>query len=371
MKRLLILLMTEIKAWRSDPISLVGGFFPTLVLFVGFGALFAGRPSFSVAFLNHDEGDMGSVLRQTLEEVKSPFGAPYYHVVGMDDEASVWQAFESQRLHAVWVVPEDFSRRIDAGEDPHFEMHFGNWSDDEAKNHRLYSAEIIWRFYERLGYPAPPISTAETYPRDEFVGWFPLIAVAIVLLAVILGGMFNMVMLTYKEHASGVTLEFGLAPRSLLWMLAPKVMLALVMGLLTGTVFLGLLWLWEGVWPGHYIGAVWLLAGLTSLFWIALALLLGLVVREYAVGGIVTVLGGVVVFFVCGALSPIRDAPDKSYWFMWLFPNGWAVDPLRDLVLFREWPSNWWSVFAVLCAFAAIGLAAGFWMASRRLRRLR
>ena len=42
MRRLWVLLVTEIKAWRHNPISVAGGFIPTLVLFVGFGALFAG-----------------------------------------------------------------------------------------------------------------------------------------------------------------------------------------------------------------------------------------------------------------------------------------------------------------------------------------
>ena len=52
-----------------------------------------------------------------------------------------------------------------------------------------------------------------------------------------LGGMVNMFMLTHKEQVARVTLEFGLAPRPLAWVLLPKTLLALLMGLLTGTAF--------------------------------------------------------------------------------------------------------------------------------------
>ena len=78
--------------------------------------------------------------------------------------------------------------------------------------------------------------------------------------------MINIFLLTHREQVAGVTMESGLAPRSLAWVPVPKVMLALLMGLLTGTVALGFLWIWLGVWLGQFIWAVWLLSGLVILF---------------------------------------------------------------------------------------------------------
>ena len=34
-------------------------------------------------------------------------------------------------------------------------MHFSNYNDDRAKNHRIYSAEILWRFYEKTQSASP------------------------------------------------------------------------------------------------------------------------------------------------------------------------------------------------------------------------
>ena len=54
-------------------------------------------------------------------------------------------------------------------------MHFNNYNDDRAKNHRIYAAEILWRFYENAGYPQSPLTLDETYPRAEMVEWLPVI----------------------------------------------------------------------------------------------------------------------------------------------------------------------------------------------------
>ncbi len=52
MKRLWILFLSEIKAWRQDPISVLGGFIPPLVMLVAFGLLFGSELSFSIAVIS-------------------------------------------------------------------------------------------------------------------------------------------------------------------------------------------------------------------------------------------------------------------------------------------------------------------------------
>jgi ABC-type multidrug transport system permease subunit len=369
MRRFWILLLTEIKVWRRDPISILGGFIAPGVLLIALGLLFGGRLSFHVTVLNHDAGPWGDVLRDTVGEVLSPFGTPYYDVPDLaEDEA--WRVYHAHRIDGVWVIPSDFSARLEAGQNPSVEMYFSNYNDDRAKNHRIYSAEIVWRFYEKMGYPAPPLALAEEYPRPEMVHWFPLIAVGLVLFGVSLGGMFNIFLLTYREQVSKITLEFGLAPRSLAWVLLPKILLALFMGLATGTALMFVVYLWVGVWPGRFLGAVWLLAGLVALFWIAMALVLGLRARHYLAGAIFGVVGGTIVFFIGGGMAPVRYYPDKVLWVAWLFPNTYAVDPVRDLVLFHTWPVDWTVTLFILIGFALVGLVGGAGLAARQLRRL-
>ena len=117
MRRFWILLATEFKAWRRDPITALGGCIPTFVVLVAFGLLFGGRLTFEIAVLNYDEGPWGAALRQTFDEVLSPFGAPYYDVFDMSPEEA-WAAYEVYRIDGVWVIPPDFSARLEAGDNP-------------------------------------------------------------------------------------------------------------------------------------------------------------------------------------------------------------------------------------------------------------
>jgi hypothetical protein len=368
MKRFWILVGTELKAWRHDPITALAGFIPPTFILIAFGLLFGGRLSFKIAVLNHDPGPYGAVLRGTFDEVLSPFRTPYYDVVD-SPEKDAWGDYEAHRLDGVWVIPADFSERLAAGQNPMVEMHFSNYNDDRAKNHRIYSAEILWRFYEKIGQPGPPLALAEEYPRPEMIDWFPVIAVGVALLSFMLGGMINVFMLTHREQVAQISLEFGLAPRSLAWVLLPKTLLALGMGLLTGTGLLGILYVWLGAWPGRFLGAVWLFAGLVVLFWIPPTLLFGMRGRYFA-GAIATILTGLVAFFVGGGLSMVRYHWESVPWFSRLLPNTYAVDPLRDLVLFHAWPADWASMLLKLAGFAAASLVVGLGLAARQLRRL-
>jgi len=376
-KRFWIVFTTELKAWRRDPLTAAGGFIPPLVILLAFGLLFGGRLTFKIALLNNDDGPYGAILRETFDQVLSPFGTPYYDVFDLP-EAEAWNAYHAHRIDGVWVIPADFSERLETGQNPRVEMHFSNYIDDRAKNHRLYAAEILWRFYEKtctepgrsVCQPGPPLALAEEYPRLEMVAWFPIIGVGVALLGFMLGGMMNVFMLSHKEQLARITLQFGLAPRSLAWVLLPKTLLALLMGLATGTGLLGILYLWMGVWPGRFLWAVWLLAGLVCLFWIPMTLFFGLRGRHFLAGAIATILTGLTVFFVSGGLNLVRYNADKVPWFSWIFPNVYAVDPLRDLILFHEWPIDWTPTLLTLSGFAIVALAAGLSLTARRLRRI-
>jgi ABC-type multidrug transport system permease subunit len=368
MKRFWILFTTELKAWRHDPISAVGGFVPTIFMLLAFGLLFGGRLAFGIGLINKDEGPYGALLRASFDEVISPFGQPYYEVQDLS-EADTWTAYERFQLEGVWVIPPDFSARIEAGLQPEVAMHFSNYNDDRAKNHRLYAAEILWHFYHKIGYDRPPIGLAEQYPLPEMVDWFPVIAVGVALLGFMIGGMINVFMLTYKEQTSGVTLEFGLAPRSLVWVLLPKTILALLMSLLTGTALLLILYVWLGVWPGRYLPAVWLLTSLVVLFWVSITVAFGLRAQYFA-GAIAVMLTALTVFFTAGGLALVRANEDKIPWFSWLFPNIYAIDPLRDLVLFNQWPVDWRQTLLIVSGFAALGLVLGWGSAVRQIRHL-
>ena len=158
MRRLWILFKTEFNVWKHDPITALGGVIPCLFILIAFALLFGGRLSFKIAVVNNDRGEYGQILVDTFDEVISPLDqAPYYAVQKMD-EVQAWQAFEEYRIEGIWVIPEDFSKRIEAGDHPEIDMYFMNYNDDRAKNHRIYSAEVLWQFYQNIDQPGPPLA---------------------------------------------------------------------------------------------------------------------------------------------------------------------------------------------------------------------
>jgi hypothetical protein len=87
-------------------------------------------------------------------------------------------------------------------------------------------------------------------------------------------------------------------------------------------------------------------------------------------GAISGVLGGVVVFFIGGGLAPVRQNWADVLWIARLFPNTYAVDPVRDMVLFQSWPADWDTTLVILVGFALVGLVGGMVLTARQLRRL-
>ncbi len=294
---------------------------------------------------------------------------PYYRALDMEFEEAM-HAYKTFQVEGVWVIPADFSKRLDKWENPSVSMYFSNYNDDRVKNHRLYSAEIIWHFYKQIGQTAPLLEIAEEYPLPVIVDWIPVIAVGVTLLSVCLGSIFNIYALTYKEQINNLTLEFGLASRSLGWVLIPKVVLALFFGLASGTFFLVVIYIWLGFWPTGYLWAFWVLSGLTALFWIGLAIVFGLQSRNYMAGALAIVLSAIIVFFIGGGLGLIRFNQEDVQWYAWLFPNTHAIDPIRDLILFNSWPVDWNITLVKLFGFAVLSLTIGMSITTRKLRRL-
>jgi len=59
-----------------------------------------------------------------------------------------------------------------------------------------------------------------------------------------------------------------------------------------------------------------------------------------------------------------------KYGIAWLFPNTYAVDPIRDLVLFNTWPVNFKPVLLKLVGFAIFAIFFGSLFSVRKLRKL-
>jgi hypothetical protein len=94
--------------------------------------------------------ECGKVLVETFDDVLPPLDQEPYYAIQKMDEVQAWQAFEDFRIEGIWFIPDDFSKRIESGTHPEINIHFMNYNDDQAKNHRIYSAEVLWHFYQNI-----------------------------------------------------------------------------------------------------------------------------------------------------------------------------------------------------------------------------
>ena len=115
-----------------------------------------------------------------------------------------------------------------------------------------------------------------------------------------------MFIMTFEAQTGKPSLKLGLSPRSLAWVLVPKTLLVLTIGLVTGTFFLEIIRLWQGFWPDGYIWADWLLAGFVIVFWNQVALAVGLIAHNYMAGAVESVQVAMIIFFIGGGLSMVR-----------------------------------------------------------------
>jgi hypothetical protein len=74
--------------------------------------------------------------------------------------------------------------------------------------------------------------------------------------------------------------------------------------------------------------------------------------------------------FIGGGLAMVRHSWAKVTWLAWFFPNTYAVDPVRDMVLFQAWPADWTPTLLTLIGFALVSLIGGMALTARQLRRL-
>lgn len=375
MKRFWILFKTDLKTWQKNPMATMSGFMPALMMLFTFGLLFGGKTAFPVAVVNQDTGEYGKLFIETMAEVESPLGGGYYAPMVMSEE-NAWEKYNSFAIDTIWIIPEDFTQRLMTGDQPKLDEYFHNYNDDRAKNHRIYPTEVLWRFYEKLGemepeleLAFPPLLMREEYPADNIVGWFPLVGVAVALLGAMLAGMINVFALTQQEQVAGITTDIGLASRSLNIFLLSKLAFSILIALISTSIILIVLYLWIGVSAGIYIWPALLLAGLVALFWAGLALILSFLAGQALGGGIVVVAAGLIVFFIAGGMAPVRYMPGNIWWLIQFFPNTYAVDPFRELVLFNTMPVNWNQTILTLTLFAAVSLSAGFFFAQRQLRK--
>ncbi|MCI7303120.1 ABC transporter permease [Ihubacter massiliensis] len=201
--------------FRADPKSIAAGVIAPTIILIIFALTFGNFSSLRLAYVNEDPGTYGKVLEKSIFSQISPLGdKPYFEEVKEGREAAM-DLYQQGKVNGVVLVSGDFSGKLEGGGNADISYFFNNYNSDMAKNLRLYLNEGILDFY-RATDKNLQVEVEEILNVETQLDWFHIIAVAVFLLAFLLGSMFNVLYLLYKEKTYNTLFEYQLSPRSIM-----------------------------------------------------------------------------------------------------------------------------------------------------------
>lgn len=353
LKKLLIL-------FRADPKSLAAGIIAPTIILIIFALTFGDFNPLKLAWVNEDRGPYGAMLEEAVFSQISPLGdRPYFEEFAAGYEQAM-ELYNQGKVNGVIVVGEDFSSALSGGGSASIDYIFNNYNTDMAKNLRLYLDEGILAFY-RAADPGVRIEVEERLNVETQLPWFDIIAVAVFLLAFLLGSMFNMLYLFYKEKVDETLCEYRLSPNGIWASLLARVLVALLAGTITALVNAALAYFISGVNIAAFLPGIippLLVLGVTYVFFAEIAALLS---DSFSGAAVFTMASTVVLWFLSGATASIKYSTGILRAIALAIPNTYGLSRIRGEIFAMD-PS----VGGILGAeagwliMAAYALAAAF-----------
>lgn len=197
--------------FKADPRALAAGLIAPTVILLVFALTFGDFTSLKLAWVDEDESSYSAQLEESIFSQISPLGdRPYFEAVVAEREEA--QAlYDAGKVNGIVACSEGFGAALARGENGVIDYSFNNYNTDMAKNLRLYLEEGILDFYRATDSDLQ-LEVREVINVDAQLPWFDIIAVAVFLLAFLLGAMFNMLYLFYTEKHDDTLYEYRLAP---------------------------------------------------------------------------------------------------------------------------------------------------------------
>ena len=321
LKKLLIL-------FKADPKSLAAGIIAPTIILIIFALTFGDFNPLKLAWVNEDRGPYGAMLEEAVFSQISPLGdRPYFEEFAAGYEQAM-ELYNQGKVNGVIVVGEDFSSALSGGGSASIDYIFNNYNTDMAKNLRLYLDEGILAFY-RAADPGVRIEVEERLNVETQLPWFDIIAVAVFLLAFLLGSMFNMLYLFYKEKVDETLCEYRLSPNGIWASLLARVLVALLAGTITALVNAALAYVISGVNIAAFLPGIFpplLVLGVTYVFFAEIAALLS---DSFSGAAVFTMASTVVLWFLSGATASIKYSTGILRAIALAIPNTYGLSRIR------------------------------------------
>lgn len=286
-----------------------------------------------------DQSPASARLVQLIGSKDSQLGGKYFRVteVGREEGERIF----SEHRSLVWLtIPEGFGERLQKRQEGSLLLAIDNYNSDFAKNVRLYLNEALAGLYDEA-YPDIRVTFEERHEAGVKISWIDSIGVGLTGLAIVLAGMFNGFNGLLSEYRSQTIKTLLLSPRPLPYILAAKILYAVLGAVLSGLLMLTTLHLLTGL-PllGGLAGFV-LLAVLAAFTYVNLGLIIGLFVRRYMPAAALSMVFGVTSWFLSGSLGSLKAYNRVIQGIAAFLPITYAQEGLRGLLLTGDWAAVW------------------------------
>jgi ABC-type transport system involved in multi-copper enzyme maturation permease subunit len=231
---------------------------------------------------------------------------------------------QAGRIVAVVTIPADFDARVEQNQPVQVDVQVNNLNTDFTNDIRRAIPLSITRFYARA---FPNLVTIVPRERDAYAqdtAYVPYLAVSILVIGMMLGGVLLSGVGTAREWESATMKELLLSPASRWAIVAGKMLGALVVGLLSLAIVIAAVVLLFGVWPAHWDEVIGF-ALLTQVIFIAWGTLLGTLFKNRTPVLALAFGTSIPLFIVSGAFGPLSFTTPAIQFIAQIFPVAYAI----------------------------------------------
>jgi ABC-type multidrug transport system permease subunit len=234
------------------------------------------------------------------------------------------QEIKDGKIVAVVTIPTNFDTQVNANQPVQVGVQINNLNVDFTNDIRRAIPLSITSFYAKAYPSLVTITPRETdfYPQDT--DYVPYLAVSIVVISAMVGGVLQGGISSAKEWERETMKELLLSPASRWGMLMGKMLAAFVVNalamLLVLVVVIGIV----GVWPVHWGEMIWVTL-LTMTIFIAAGILLGTLIKRWQPVVALAMGLSIPLFFLSGAFGPITFSTQATQVLAQIFPVYYAI----------------------------------------------
>ena len=353
------------KFFRSPALMMSSMIFPLMQLIV-LGYAFGGKiRGVKVAVVDKDQSVASRQIRERLYAVAE--GPRTMRPVDYSSLSDAVLDLRSGFVRAVVYIPDDYSQRVDQGNQPRIafiEDNTDNFVTNEILNRMQLLVQDINRGVnpyqpgQRLSFPTPrmnpliDLQAVELYPYIEYIKYLLAgsISMSIFIVAMIGGGI-----VFIDDKSRGLHEGYLVTPIKKSELILGLIFSGAIKGLMAGTtitiiggLIAGIEHLWDPV-RLFYLGIV---LGCTSLAMISFMFLVMVRVNDPLVPRAIFGVLNTLLFFPSGAIYPIEGFPVWLRWISYVDPFTYAVHALKSLLLKNSGLTAIYSDILILLGFS-------------------